>query len=260
MLDILTTEPGWLSRILNGVRIGSAPVGRSSLTRRLSCIGAAGMGLILLAGWSPWRPGVVSGRSMEPSLRPGNVFLFQHLKTEPRQLHPGEVVLLRREGETWIKRIYATAGTRFWVLRERDGERRYSRPIRAGQQARFSRIARFFREQGRQCEVVQVEVPPGKVFVMGDAQCSRDSRELGPVPVSAIVGKVVSTLPAGGARMPDEAELSFPTPVTFARFGAAAPPSVLKRDAWQRRARDARRAAVRARAVDARAAQSASAA
>lgn len=247
MLDLQSTGPSRLSRFMNGVRIGSAPVGQGSLTWRLSCIGAAGLGLIFAAGQSQWRAGVVSGRSMEPGLRSGNVFLFRQRKPaeKPKSLHAGDVVVLHRQGETWIKRVYATAGEKFWVLRELDGEHRMSRPIRAGHEARFINVARFMRAQGQRCEVVQLQVPPGKVFVIGDGVGSRDSRELGPVWESEVVGEVVAAAPGGLTEMPEWVELSFPSRATFARYNAMAPPSVLKRDAQHRRAVAARRAMIR---------------
>jgi len=192
---------------------------------------------------------VVSGRSMEPSLRPGHVFLFRKCGPDERAWHAGDVVLLHREGETWIKRIYATAGTRFWVMRDQDGERSYCRPIREGQQARFERMARFLRAQGRKCEVIRMQVPAGKLFVMGDAQCSRDSRELGPVLESEVVGRVITALPGGLPGTPECVELAFPSRTTFVRFGAAVPPSVSKRDARRQRAVDAQRAEIRARSL-----------
>jgi signal peptidase I len=187
---------------------------------------------------------------MEPGLKPGNVFVFQRGKPEQRSLHAGDVVLLRRDGETWIKRVYATAGARFWVMRELSGGKRTSRPIRPGDEARFERIARYQRAQGTNVRVMPFKVPHGKLFVVGDGSSSRDSREIGPVSESEVIGKVVTALPRGLSAMPEWVELSFPTPATFVRYGTAVPPNIQKRDA-HRRALEIQRATLRARTVNA---------
>jgi signal peptidase I len=186
---------------------------------------------------------------MEPSFPQGSFFLFQRCRATEQPLQPGDVVVLRRGGETWIKRVYATAGDRFWALREQDGGRRYTRPIRAGQQERFSRIAQFQRAQGHPCEVVELKVPAGKVFIMGDALASRDSRELGPVPESEVVGKVVTAMPGGLTEMPEWVELSFPSRTVFQRYNHPVPPNVLKREDQQRRAQGRQQSRARARSV-----------
>lgn len=249
MLDLQSTRPVRFAQCLSGVRIVSAPVGQGSLTRRLSCIVAAGLGLISWVGGGSWRAGVVSGRSMEPGLKPGNVFLFQRHKPEPHSLHAGDVVLLRRGGETWIKRVYATAGARFWVMRQQSGGKRYSCPIRSGDEARFERIARYQRAQGANVQVLPFQVPHGKLFVVGDGSSSRDSREIGPISESEVIGKVVTALPSGLSAMPEWVELSFPTPSTFVSYGTSVPPNIQKRDA-HRRALEARRAAIRTRSIN----------
>jgi signal peptidase I len=192
--------------------------------------------LILSLGQSTWRPGVVTGNSMAPSLPPGSVFLFQRCTPEARQWQPGDVVLLHREGETWIKRIYATAGTRFWAMQEQDGDRNYTRPIRAGHEARFSRIAAFQRNQGHSCQVVRLKVPAGKVFVVGDGLSSRDSREIGPVAESEIVGRVVTAAPHGLSAMPEWVELSFPSRTAFEQSHQSVPPGIIKREISERKA------------------------
>lgn len=251
MLDLLSPGPTAVSRFKSDVRIGSAPVGQGGLTRRLCCIGAAGVCLILGTVLSSWRTGVVTGRSMEPGLPPGSLFVFQRCRATEQSLQPGDVVVLRRGGETWIKRVYATAGDRFWALREQDGGRRYTRPIQAGQQERFSRIARFQSALGHPCEVVELKVPAGKVFIMGDALASRDSRELGPIPESEIVGKVVTAMPGGLTEMPEWVELSFPSRAVFRRYNHPVPPNVSKREAQQRRVQARQQSKARTRSVSA---------
>lgn len=249
MLDLQYSGLPKRPRLLMDVRKGCAPVGQGSLTRRLSCMGAAGIGLILGLGQSTWRPGVVTGTSMEPGLPPGSVFLFQRCTPAARQWKPGDVVLLQREGETWIKRIYATAGTRFWAMQEQDGDRNYTRPIRAGHEARFSRIAEFQRSQGHACQVVRLKVPAGKVFVVGDGLSSRDSREIGPVAESEIVGRVVTAAPHGLSAMPEWVELSFPSRAAFERCHRPVPPGMIKRETGERKAAAFRRAGSRTRNV-----------
>ena len=55
---------------------GRAGVLDSISSGRLCGLGGAGLCLIAAALLSPWRPGIVDGRSMEPTLPPGSLFAY----------------------------------------------------------------------------------------------------------------------------------------------------------------------------------------
>jgi hypothetical protein len=64
-------------------------------------------------------------------------------------------------------------------------------PVNAAQQSRFKALAAYQRLLGSPARMEYFRVPPGHVFVVGDGAVSEDSRELGTVPVTQIVGRVV---------------------------------------------------------------------
>ena len=102
----------------------------------------------------------IDGASMEPTFRSGDAVLAVQTSVDPRIRH-GDVVVCRLPGQLQgptgllVKRVTGLAGD----------------------------------------EVEGVGVlAPGQVFVCGDGSLSFDSRSFGPLPVSAVRGRVVAQL------------------------------------------------------------------
>lgn len=176
--------------------------GRWSRLQNLAAIGAF---LIALALFLPWHFGRVQGTSMTPTLQPGSLFLYARGNVRPDQLHPGDIIVLKRAGELWIKRVYARAGDSVLFWHENDGTTIRQVPIAPVDLPRYERLANWIRHHGdMQVQVVRQQIPPGHVFVLGDDFLSSvDSRTLGPIPASQIVGRV---LPLPGQRLEKQPE------------------------------------------------------
>lgn len=164
-----------------------APGGRAAL------LAMAGAALVFTARELPVRVGVVVGHSMEPALRHGQPFLYVPFDAVGAGLHRGDVILVRLRGRTCVKRGFALGGQRFWRMGTPDPSIDASRLLHPREPV-FRWRHRFpqfrFRSQ---------VVPARQVYVVGDGVMSLDSRHLGPVPRSAVLGRV---LMPGGGRVP----------------------------------------------------------
>jgi len=154
---------------------------RPSRLPQLCGWGAAAAAILAIA---PIRPAVVQGKSMEPSLEPGSV-VFYNTHTEPGDLRRGDVVLIRARRELWIKRVFAVAGDRYWRISIK-GRPDESIALLAGDEP-----VGLFRSRFPALDYSPRRVPPGHVFVLGDAPGAIDSRMLGPIPCSEMVGKAL---------------------------------------------------------------------
>jgi len=149
-----------------------------ALLRRLLTITAlAAVAAALLARWLLVIV-TVRGESMVPTYQPGDrVLVLRRLGRTPRR---GDVVVIRRPSadsgwrgeddeaaigslEWWIKRVAAVPGDEVTAATPASGSTR---------------------------------VPPGHVFVLGDNPDSSDSRRLGFVPLSRVMGSVVARMPS----------------------------------------------------------------
>jgi signal peptidase I len=149
---------------------------------------------------------------MEPTLRSGSLFVYDRHYYHGKPVRRGDVVVLRGRRGFWIKRVYATEDARFWVWRQpMEGYLRRD-PVNAAQQARFKSLAAYQRELGLPVRLERFRVPPGHVFVVGDGPVSEDSRELGTVPVTSIVGRVVYPARRHETWTPRLVEYRFPEP------------------------------------------------
>lgn len=163
---------------------------------RLGLMCAAGLALVLPAASSQVRLGVVTGRSMEPTMHSGQPFLFER-SIDPSELKRGDVVVVRMGGYTCIKRVYALGSDRYFSL---------APPGRKGSLFGLLGVGdpvNLWKERFPSFEFKERRVPSRCVFVVGDASSeSVDSRQLGPVPISQVVGRVVwpqdQAPPAGG--------------------------------------------------------------
>ncbi len=136
----------------------------------------------------PLRPGVVLGESMSPAFRSGQVFLMTRLGRRKR-VSRGDVVIFALHGEVYLKRVYALGGDTVWGVESREVEGKPALVISPSDVNAVRRVVRRSTGLGR---VIEVQVPAGRVFVLGDAVTkSCDSRHFGPVPVEAIRGRVV---------------------------------------------------------------------
>ncbi|UCC69561.1 MAG: signal peptidase I, partial [Armatimonadota bacterium] len=123
-----------------------------------------------------------------PSFHSGQVFLMSRLG-DASNLGLGDVVVLEVDGEPYLKRIRAIGGQTVWGLDSADVDGAPDIMASPFEAEEIRRLARARPGMGR---VVNITIPPGHVFVMGDSERnSYDSRQFGAVPVEAIRGRVV---------------------------------------------------------------------
>lgn len=160
---------------------------RARRGRRRALVGLL-FGVVAAVWVTPIRPGVVLGESMSPSFHNGQVFLMSRVGERTR-LDLGDVVVLKLDGELYLKRIEATGGQTIWGLDSADVEGVPDVIVSPLEVEEMRQLAQARPGVGR---VVDLTVPPGHVFVTGDSEPeSYDSRHFGPVPVEAIRGRVV---------------------------------------------------------------------
>ena len=132
-----------------------------------------------------YRPTVVVGDSMSPTFNSGRVIwvdqTYYH-KHAPRQ---GEVVVFRLRGETYVKRVYRAPGETVNLAVSGPD---VVGPVRA---TRVDQLKRLYRNRQTVMRVQTFQVPDDCVYVLGDNfVVSEDSRQLGPIPISSIIGRV----------------------------------------------------------------------
>jgi signal peptidase I len=135
---------------------------------------------------TPLTTTMVVGHSMEPTLHPGELYTLYRGYYRTHPLTRGDVVVLRHNGETYIKRVCGLPGDRLRLVRYMDGSGCDLLSFAVADQLRRSQAV------GRMIDarIFSLTVPPGHCFVIGDnSQVSYDSREFGPVPVSDIIGR-----------------------------------------------------------------------
>lgn len=191
------------------------PVPGVTLARLRNWLGG-GLCLILGAQLCPLRAGVVQGHSMEPTLAPGSLFVYDQTYYRRHPVRSGDVLLIRESGGIWVKRVYAVEGESFWTLRDRMPDGQFRRdPIARGQEGRFSQVAALWqRRHRRDVKVVRLRLPSGRLFLVGDGAWSKDSRILGPLALAAVVGRVIELPGQRLSVVPDSVALSFPKMAT----------------------------------------------
>src|SRR3954447_3586238 len=136
---------------------------------------------------SPLTMTVVLGHSMEPTLRSGALSVLDRSYYRSHPLCRDDIVVFRLGGETYIKRVYALPGERQDLLRYNDDVGNELLDPAAAARLRRLRAA----GQLPDCRVVSLTIPRGHCFVLGDnSPLSIDSRTFGPIPISAILGRV----------------------------------------------------------------------
>ncbi|HEY3281222.1 MAG TPA: signal peptidase I [Armatimonadota bacterium] len=151
--------------------------------------------LVVVRFCSPYRFILVSGDSMAPTLRSGQLCLVDQRAVNTNQPQRGDVVLADLGGELCVKRILGLPGDSFWLLAPRHfGD---FTPLLLGPEPTPTD-----REMAARpicgLKLVRCVVPPECVYLVGDNRSlSYDSRELGPVPNQALLGRVMAYRPPG---------------------------------------------------------------
>jgi signal peptidase I len=175
--------------------------------RRVRRLLVGALGLTAACWLLPIRIGVVSGHSMDPTLRTGQVLAVDRGYYRGGSPMVGDVVLFRGESGVYVKRVYAVAGQTVSLLEQGEGEDVERLPVaRTAERRIAARLTGV--HSTRLC---RVPVPEGTFFALGDAvHNSEDSRDFGPVPVEKIIGRVLpigATLAAPDNECHDIADL-----------------------------------------------------
>ena len=189
-----------------GVSLALSPRAVTRQARPFSLRRWAGLiAVACLAGgaWAqPFRPGVVLGSSMTPTFHSGQMFLMSR-SPSAGELSRGDVVIFRLEGETFIKRIVGLPGDALSGIDWAPPDGKLDYVLEARQVGPMRKLLRRYHGLGR---VVETRVPAGHVFVVGDAaNRSTDSRQLGPIPLDALQGRLLlphSAAPASSIALP----------------------------------------------------------
>lgn len=153
----------------------------------------AGAAALYTAG-NLYQPTVVLGHSMDPTLKTGSVIWVDRTYYRLHRPRPGEVVVFRQDGTTYVKRIYRGPGETLHYLG--DG-REWLGPVR---DSRAEELRRRYARQRGVWRINELRVPDDAVFVLGDNYlCSVDSRELGPIPIANIIGRAHLPVDVTGA-------------------------------------------------------------
>lgn len=154
-----------------------------TLTGKAS-ISATALAALLAA--QPFRPVVVVGSSMQPTLSDRQMALVDARAYRGDPICPGDVVLLRWRGKVYVKRVAAVGGDRLPLARVAGDLTIVPAAAELGWMKRYA-----VRHPDR-LRLATVRVPRGKVYVLGDNQtASIDSRHFGPVPAEAVIGRIV---------------------------------------------------------------------
>jgi signal peptidase I len=79
-----------------------------------------GLALLLVLALTPFRPLKVSGASMEPTLKNGQTLLLDQLYWRMGGLKRNDIVVVRHDGENWVKRLVGVPGDQLQILRNGD--------------------------------------------------------------------------------------------------------------------------------------------
>ena len=139
--------------------------------------------------FQPYRFGIVTGESMNPTLQSGQLLLIDRNYYKNHPVQHGDVVSCRVNGKTLVKRVYALPGEQVIQL-HCDTDRAGDMIIRPHM---IEKAIRSFIEKPSALRIIRIEVEPGFVYLLGDGGLvSVDSRDFGPVPQTQIIGKVIN--------------------------------------------------------------------
>ena len=138
----------------------------------------------------------VKGASMDPSLHDGDRMYVNRFFYKPQK---GDVVIFRPATDPkrpYVKRVIATEGDRIYIdfttgkvyLNDKLLDEPYIKEKTRNTDSYIEKL----RKKGEYSKEHPIVIQPGYIFVMGDNRNnSRDSRYLGPVPVSELIGGAV---------------------------------------------------------------------
>lgn len=140
--------------------------------------------LICMAAWFRVHYVIVRGPSMEPTYKNGSWLALDRLDdAQKSQLHVGDVIVFNVPGEVMpiMKRIAAVPGGSYTIYR-----------TRVGAKGKWSNDFLYQKPKvSKGCKAEQVQLPPNTFWVLADNWImTTDSRTFGPIPSSAIIGKV----------------------------------------------------------------------
>jgi signal peptidase I len=152
----------------------------------------AGIFLLLLLAFAvylqPYRLGIVTGQSMDPSLKDGQLILIDRNYYKHHPIQHGDIVSCRVNGKTIVKRVYALPGEQVIQL-HCDSDSAGDMIVRPHM---IEKAIRSFIERPTALRIMRIEVDSDSVYLLGDGgMISIDSREFGPVPQRQIIGKVI---------------------------------------------------------------------
>jgi signal peptidase I len=157
----------------------------SSATRRQTALIAIFLVLVFIFV-SMYHIAIVSGQSMEPTYQNGQVVLVRRRNWLSPPLHHNDVILIRRDRDVLIKRVYRLPGEEI----DDPGIQRL---------AFINNVADYYEQQKVQTpegSMTRLTVPAGFVAVLGDnRRNSEDSRMFGPLPERNVLGVVVNAPP-----------------------------------------------------------------
>jgi signal peptidase I len=127
---------------------------------------------------------MVEGQAMAPNYVKGQVVAVEPV--DGAALRRGDVVLVDRSGQTFLKRVIGLPGDTISIHERRV----YLNGVQLEES--YARGAETTCRQGDPCDQGQpIAIPAGSIFVLGDNRSnSADSREFGPIPVSQVRGRV----------------------------------------------------------------------
>ena len=157
------------------------------MKRRVLAAGCL-LALLLIYLVCPFRLGIVCGASMEPTYHNGQAILVDRRYYYQHPVARGDVLLLRQDGRTLIKRVFALAGDSFHVLvcPDETGVNRYILD-----EQDIPRLRRAFRFATAGQRISRIRIPADSIYVLGDnTSASIDSRDFGTVPLTDVIGRV----------------------------------------------------------------------
>ena len=159
---------------MGGTAVRTAPV-------RPLVILAGGLALLVLARAFALEPFAVSSSSMAPTVLDGEHVIVNKLAYRIGRPRAGDLIVFRAPAteEIMLKRVVAVGGQRVGI---EDGRLRVDGRAPPEPYVDHRRVDSVY--------FGPVRVPRGAVFVLGDERAdSLDSRDFGPVPLAAIIGR-----------------------------------------------------------------------
>ncbi len=121
---------------------------------------------------------------MMPTLKPGAMLFIDKVYYRNHTPKRGEVIVFRHGDSTYVKRVYRAPGEELTYI---EAYRDWVKPVR---ETRVSDTHNAIGQNDRNIRVRDIVVPRDSVFVLGDNfNNSEDSRNLGPIPLSSILGR-----------------------------------------------------------------------